>query len=139
MSNDVTLCFVRSVGTDIDDNNIYELLFTENSDIFWGEGFEYVPASLVNNITPNEGSYSVTKSIKTSLKLCLASESCCYSMQDCIDGIVAIAYEDISTYDEFPDEGRLVLHYGESYDEIERKLGLRGIFLMDNLIEQGEE
>lgn len=135
MSNVVTLCFVRSVGTDVDGNNIYELLFTEDSDSFWGEGFEYMPASLVNNLVPNTDSYSVTKSIKTTLRLCLAIESCCHSMQDCIDGIVAVAYEDISTYDEFPDEGRLVLHFGESYDEIERKLAIRGIFMMDSINE----
>ena len=129
--NGTTLCFVKSIGTDTEGYNHYELLFTENSDTFWGEGFEYMPASLINNLTPNQDSYSVIKSIKTTLKLCLATESCCHSMQDCIDGIVAIAYEDISFYEEFPDEGRLVLHFNESYDDVERKLAERDIFLMD--------
>ena len=138
MNENVTLCFVREVGSDIDGNNIYELLFTEDSDSFWGDGFEYMPASLVNDLTPNQDSYCVTKSIKTTIKLCLAVNSCCHSMQDCIDKIVALAYEDISTYDEFPDEGRLVLHFGESYDETERKLAERNIFLMDS-IDKGED
>lgn len=133
MSDDVALCFVRNVGTDIEGNNIYELLFTEDTDTFWGEGFENMPASLVNNLSPNTDSYSVTKFIKTSLALCLASESCCHSMQDCIDGIIAVAYEDISTYDEFPDEGRLVLHFGESYDEIARKLAVRDVFMVNSI------
>lgn len=132
MENDgTTLCFVRNVGNDIDGNNLYELLFTEESDTFWGEGFEYMPASLVNELTPNQDSYSVVKSIKTNLKLSLATESCCHSMQDCIDGIIALAYEDISGYDEFPDEGRLVLHFGDSYSDVELKLMERGIRLYD--------
>ena len=74
MDNEITLCFVRSIGGDIDGNNLYELLFTEESDTFWGDGFEYMPASLVNNLTPNEGSYSVVRTIKTDLKLSLATE-----------------------------------------------------------------
>lgn len=131
MDNEITLCFVRSIGHDVDGNNLYELFFTEESDTFWGDGFEYMPASLVNELIPNEGSYSVVKEIKTNLKLSLATESCCHSMQDCIDGIIALAYEDISGYDEFPDEGRLVLHFGDDYRDVEIKLIERGIRLMD--------
>ena len=119
MNDNITLCFVRTIGNDVDGNNLYELFFTEESDTFWGDGFEYMPASLVNELTPNEDSYSVVKTIKTNLKLSLATESCCHSMQDCIDGIIALAYEDISGYDEFPDEGRLVLHFGDSYSDVE--------------------
>ena len=122
MGNEITLCFVRNIGHDVDGNNLYELFFTEESDTFWGDGFEYMPASLVNELIPNEGSYSVVKEIKTNLKLSLATESCCHSMQDCIDGIIALAYEDISGYDEFPDEGRLVLHFGDDYRDVEINL-----------------
>ena len=139
MDNEVALCFMRNVGTDIDGKNIYELLFSETIDTFWGEGFEYMPASLVNEMVPNKDSYSVTKTIKTSLKLCLATESSCHSMQDCMDNIIAMAYEDISDYDEFPDEGRLVLHFGDSYDEIERKLAVRNIFMMESIEVDGDE
>lgn len=129
--SDLTLCFAKSIGVDIDGNNVYELLFTEESDTFWGEGFEYMPTSLVTKLLPNEGSFSLRKTIKTNLKLCLATESCCHSMQDCIDGIIALAYEDISNYEEFPENGRLVLHYGDSYDKVERELAVRDIWLTD--------
>lgn len=137
--NELYLCFVRFVGSDVDGNNLYELLFTEDKDIFWGDGFEYMPASLVNGLTPSEGSYSLVKSIKTTLKLSLATESCCHSMQDCIDGIIALAFEDISGYEEFPEEGRLVLHFGESYDDVELKLLKHDIRLNDAIVESEEE
>lgn len=122
MTDNLYLCFIKHVGVDIDGNNIYELLFTEDVETFWGDGFEYMPASLVNDLKPNEGSYQSLRLITTDIKLCLATESCCHSMQDCIDNIIALAYEDISTYDEFPENGRLVLHFGESFHEVELKL-----------------
>lgn len=137
--NETVLCFVKSVGTDIEGNNLYEFLFTEEPDTFWGDGFENMPASLRSGLTPMEGSYSIVRTVKTSLKLCLATESCCHSMQDCIDGVIALAYEDISTYDEYPDEGRLVLHFGNTYDEVELKLIKRDMRLLDNKMEHNDE
>lgn len=131
MNSNLVLCFVRGVGTDVDGNNLYEFLFTDAPDDFWGEGFEYMPASLSNNLTPNEDSYCLIKTIKTTLKLGLAMESCCHSMQDCIDNIIAIAYEDITGYEEFPDEGRLVFHFGDSYEKVEYELIKRDIRLSD--------
>ena len=137
--DEVVLCFVKSVGTDIEGNNLYEFLFTEEPDTFWGDGFENMPASLRSGLTPMEGSYSIVKTVKTSLKLCLATESCCHSMQDCIDGVIALAYEDISRYDEYPDEGRLVLHFGDAYDDVELKLIKREIRLSDDDVNIDEE
>ena len=137
--NELALCFVKNIGTDIDGNNLYEFLFTHDLDSFWGEGFEYMPASLASELTPNEDSYEVVKTITTDLKLGLACESCCHSMQDCIDDIVALAYEDITGYEEFPDDGRLVLHFGDSYEKVELELIKRNIKLQDKLIEQSKE
>lgn len=131
--NELSLCFIKSLGVDVDGNNVYEFLFTDKPDSFWGEGFENMPASLVLDIAPNKNSYCLVKTIKTKLKLCLAQNSTSYSMQDCIDNIIALAYEDIFGYEEFPAEGRLVLHYGESYEDVEYKLIKRNVFLKDGL------
>ena len=131
--SELVLCFVRNMGKDIDGKNLYELLFTDDPDTFWGEGFEYMPASLAIELIPNEDSYKLIKTIKTDLKLGLACESSCHSMQDCIDNIIAVAYEDITGYDEFPDEGRLVLHFGDSYEKVELELIKRNIRFEDNI------
>ena len=123
------LCFVKSIGENIEGLNNYELIFTKEPDTFWGENFEYMPCCLCNELNPDEEQYSTVKTIKTKLKLSIITDSCCHSMQDTMDGIVALAYEDISEYEEYPSDGRLVLPYGISYEETERKLAEKNIVL----------
>lgn len=131
----VNLCFINFIGTDIDGNNTYEFLFTHDIDTFWGENFEIVPSGLCNQLTPNEDSFNIVKYIKTDLKLCLAQNSCCHSFQDTIDGILALAYEDISTYDYYPDDGRLVFHFGEQFNDVELKLAKKHIVFKEKDLE----
>ena len=54
----------------------------------------------------------------------------CFSMQDCMDGIVALAFENMDNYDSYPDDGRLFFMFGESLDEVERKLAMKNILMM---------
>lgn len=121
------LCFIKQIGTDIDGLNTYEFLFTHNIDDFWGENFEYMPCCLCNELIPDENSYDLVETYKTPLKLSLIQNSCCFSYQDAIDQIVAIAYEDISEYEEYPNNGRLVLFFGENYDDVKNKLSEKAI------------
>lgn len=116
------LCFIKYIGCDIDGYNQYEFLFTEKIDEFWGENFEYMPCCLCNELIPFDNSYELTKKLKTKIKLCLIQNSCCFSYQDAIDQIVSIAYEDISEYDEYPENGRLILFFGDDYDDVINKL-----------------
>lgn len=134
MHNNLFLCFVKNVGVDSDGNNVYDFLFTDDTDTFFGENFEYTPACLVNNLEPFEGSYQVTKEIRCELKLKLAQESCCYSMQDCFDGIHPVAFEDLTGLSEYPEEGRLVLHFGLPYQEVERLLSAKNILLEEKRV-----
>lgn len=125
--NNNKLCFIKFSGTDIDGMNNYECLFTDKIDEFWGENFEYMPCCLCNGLIPYENSYSIVKTIKTKIKLNLIQDSCCFSYQDAIDNIVAIGYEDISEYDEYPENGRLILFFGETYDKFEEKIKNKNI------------
>ena len=127
--DDRYLCFINLIGEDLNHIFTYELLFTSEVDTFWGENFEYFPCCLCNDIIPNKELYDVVKTIKTKIKLDLIQNSCCFSMQDAIDGIVAIAYENISDYDEYPDDGRLIFFYGETYTDVEYKLANKNILL----------
>lgn len=139
MEEDKYLCFIRFIGTDIDNNNIYEFLFTEDTENFWGDGFEYMPASLCNELTPEEGSFDCIKTIKTKIKLGLAQDCSCFSYQDCIDGIIAICYEDMSEYEEYPQDGRLVFHFGDSLENVEYELAKRNIVMTNKELSENEE
>jgi hypothetical protein len=123
------LCFINKIGDDMDGNFTYEFLFTEDPDTFWGEDFDVKPCGLCNNILPKEDGCNLNIPIVTHLKLDLVQNNCCYSYQDCMDDIVAIASENMDDYDEYPIDGRLVLHYGETLQEVSDKLSNKGIKL----------
>jgi hypothetical protein len=65
------------------------------------------------------------------IKLDLIQNNCCFSMQDCIDGCVAMAIENMDDYENYPDDGRLFFMFGDSFDDVEKKLALKNI-LIDN-------
>lgn len=128
---DKYLCFIRLVGNDINGMNEYEFMFSSDIDNVWGEDWDVVPCCLCNDLVPDENDYDVIRVLKTNIDLSLVQDSCCFGMQDALDGIVALGYENILGYDSYPDEGRLVLHYGISYDECERLLADKNLVFED--------
>ena len=124
------ICFINLVGKDLDGNYTYEFLFTPNSDTFWGTDFEYKPCGLCNGLVPFDDEDSTLYIIKTTIKLDLIQNSLCFGFQDCVDGIVAMAYENIDDLEEYPQNGRLVIHFGESFEEVEEKLAEHNIIMV---------
>lgn len=112
------LCFIRFIGKDVEGLNNYEFLFTTMPDEFWGENFEYMPCCLCNELIPDENMYDLVKKIRTDIDLDLIQKSCCFSFQDCIDGIVALGWQSLTNLETYPEDGRLILDYGMEYDEV---------------------
>ena len=125
------LGFIRLIGAESDGIDNYEFIFTKNIDEFWGENFEYKPCCLCNDLIPNDEYITEIHKIRTKLKFDLVQDNCCFSMQDCMDGIISLAWENIDEYEEYPEDGRLVFNFGESYDDVERKLALKNILIID--------
>ena len=125
------LGFVRLYGEEFDGLRTYELIFTKDKENFWGENFEYKPCCLCNGIIPEDKYITEVHKIKTKIPLCLVQTSCCFGMQDAIDGCVALAYEDITGLEEYPKDGRLVLTYGLTFEEVDDRLHEKGILIMD--------
>lgn len=125
------LGFIRLIGAESDGVDNYEFIFTNNIDEFWGENFEYKPCCLCNDLIPNDEYITEIHKIKTKIKFDLVQDNCCFSMQDCMDGIISLAWENIDEYEEYPEDGRLVFNFGETYDEVERKLALKNILIID--------
>lgn len=138
MEDNLKLCFVKKLGENSEGNYIYEFLFTNNIDEFWGADFQYKPLALVNNVTPNEGSYNLIKQIETELEIDVVQDSLCFSFQDCIDQIVALAFENLDGADEYPEDGRLVFHFGDDFEKVEELLSKRDIIFIDNNHENEE-
>jgi hypothetical protein len=130
-NDEVFLCFIRLIGEENDGYYRYEFIFTEDVDTVFGEGFDEKPACLMNNLMVDEQYIYEVHIVKTRIKLDLIQDNCCFSMSDSYDGIVSLAWEDISTYDEYPEDGRLFFKFGESLDEVEEKLALKNILMIN--------
>ena len=130
MEDKVSLLFVRLIGEETGGIYRYEFMFTDNPDEAWGENWEYKPCCLVNDLMPSDEYISDVHIVKTKIKFDLIQDNCCFGMQDCLDGIVAIAFENIDDLEEYPDDGRLVFMFGETYEDVERKLATKGVLMM---------
>lgn len=127
------LMFVNMIGTYSDSYYVYELLFTTKIDEAWGEDWDVRPAGICGHISPNDDSYDLRKVFMSQIKLDLAKNSSCFSMQDCTDNIIPLAWENLDEAEEYPDNGRIILHFGETYDDVDDTLAKRNIFLNDSL------
>lgn len=127
MNNNVkNIIYIKRIGEN-DDGYIYELFFTTELDLVWGDDWNIKPASICGPIPPTPDSYNEKLIIKTDLSLDLAQDNSCFSMQDCMTRVIALAWENIDEYDVFEPENRLVIMYGETYDEIIKKINNKNI------------
>lgn len=126
---DQYLCFIRLVGEEADGLYRYEFIFTDNPDELWGENWEYKPCCLVNDLSPSEEYITEIRVVKTKIKFDLIQDNCCFGMQDCLDGIVALAFENIDAYEEYPENGRLVFMFGDSEEDVEKNLAAKNILI----------
>lgn len=129
--NEVYLGFVRLIGEENDGYFRYEFIFTDNVDEFWGDNFEYKPAGLVNDLIPSDEYITEIHIVKTKIKFDLVQNNMCFGMQDCMDGIVALAFENIDEYENYPEDGRIYFMFGEEMSEVERKLAIKNILFIN--------
>lgn len=124
------LGFINLVGMENDGYYRYQFIFTNDIDNFWGDEFSVKPCCLSNDIKPLDEYVTETHTVIMKIKLDLAQDSCCFCYQDCIDDCVALASENLDEYDDYPDDGRLVFHFGEEFDDVSRKLAMKSIVML---------
>lgn len=119
--------YVLYVGKNSDNEHIYHLLISNDREKTWADGWENMPACVMRDLTPEDDMYEYIAELKTDLKLDLAQNNCCFSMQDCRDNVVALASENLEDAEEYPEEGRIVIHFGDTVDDVEKMLARRDI------------
>ena len=117
----IYLCFIKLIGKENEEQYIYDFYFSTTTDEFWGDDFEQKPAGICRELIPYEDTYTEIKRIVINFKLDLAQEQTCFSLQDVIDGCCALGWENIDN-SEYPEDGRIVFHFGEDYESVESKL-----------------
>jgi hypothetical protein len=124
------LIYINSLGKGYDNMFIYEFYVGETEG-FWMMDFNVRPSGICNLGVPEKDSYNELKILKTQIKLDLAKNSSCFSYQDCIDKIISIGYENLDSYEFYPEDGRIVLQYGMLIDDVEAILANRDLTFED--------
>lgn len=122
LEDKLLLGFIKYVGDEDNGYHIYEFIFTDNIDEFWGENFEYSPCCMINDLVPNEEYITETKIVKSPFEMNLIQDSCCFGFQDCADGICSIGY----AYDD-SDNLFLNFKFGDDIISTEEQLAHKGI------------
>ena len=115
--NNLYLVYVNPVGKDSNDLFEYEFFFSETPENVWGEDWNIACPAACGDTLPDPTTYSEVKIIKTDIPLFCVQQNTCFSLQDCIDGIVCLAFsenENIFT----------VFNFNENYLEVMRKINI---------------
>jgi len=124
------LVYINKVGQNWKGSFIYEFLFSDIIKDIDGEGWDSYPAS--NNPEPPAQKFiKKTGALVGDLKLQIVQESDSFAMWDAVDGIIALAWENLEGYDEYP-EKRLFFSFGEDIKSVESKLYEKDIILNYN-------
>ena len=127
--NDLKVVYIVNIGVDSDGLNVYHFLLSDDSSETFTEEWAEKPSSNIPNdlLLIDKSQFEYVKELKTDIKLDLAQDNTCFSLQDCRDHIVALAYENLDEAEEYPEPIRIVIHFGEPIKEVEEKLLLRNL------------
>jgi hypothetical protein len=122
--DNLQLVYIHNLGLNAENKFHYNFFFVPKDLTLCNESWQEDIAGLYNEkYVPDEN--TEIYSLITSIPLALITDNLCLGMKNAIDGIVALAWEDISDYEEYPEEGRLILYYGMSLKEVEELLKIK--------------
>ena len=118
--NDLVLIYVNLVGKDYQDNYIYEFIFSDTLIDVDGPYWDSYPAS-GRPEPPTDTFIKKVGRLESELKLDVIQNSDSFSVYDAVDGIIAMAWENIDDYDSYPDH-RISFHFGAKMKDVTAKL-----------------
>lgn len=134
------LAFVDYIGRTIDGKYIYRFDFTVDADSVWGEYFNVTPAGIVPDLQPDINSLSKCCKVNFPIEMQLAKKNYCFSMQDCIDGIIPLIFSEISEDGIEYNDAPLFFKFGENFETIKETLQSINIELYDiEDVKKGDE
>jgi hypothetical protein len=122
------LIYINGMGPNYKGENIYEFIFSDSIDEVWGENWEAKPAN--GYPTPPDVEHVKKVGVLTNgeITLELVQESDVFSVQDAIDGVLALGWEKEEDID-FSLVKRLVFKYGDQEQDVKDKLYERDLVL----------
>lgn len=125
------LGFVDFIGNTNDGKYIYRFDFTSDIEVLWGEYFNIVPSSIIPNLQPDKNSLTYTCKIIFPIEMIIAKKNYCFSMQDCIDGIIPLIFCEINENTIEYNNKPFFIRFGESFEEVENKIKSIGLEFFD--------
>ena len=134
------LGFVDLIVQTIDGKYIYRFDFTTDIDVIWGEYFNITPSGIIPDLQPDKNALSRSGKVIFPREMVIAKKNYCFSMQDCIDGIIPLIFSEIDEKTLVLDEKPFFIKFGESFNVVKEKIekiGLEFFELYD--IEKGDD
>ncbi len=119
------------VGKDYKGNLIYEFIFSDTTNNIDGEQWDVFPAS-GRPEPPHDNFIKKVGRLESELNLEVIQNSDTFAVWDAIDGVIALAWENINAYDSYP-EKRLCFKFGETLEDVEEKLYENDLILNYNI------
>jgi hypothetical protein len=128
--HELKLIFVTKVGEIYDETDIYEFIFSDNSDEAIGYGWE-MPC--LNNVEPPKDTYqTMVATLKSGeVVLSLLEEQYEFRYLDGVFGFISLAWEYIEDYQMLDslNDVRVCFKYGDTLEEVEKKLAYKKLSL----------
>ena len=137
---DEFLGFVDEIGRTIDGKYIYRFDFTLDTETIWGEYFNVTPSAIIPDLQPDKNALSRQAKAIFPREMVLAKKNYCFSMQDCIDGIIPLIFSEIDDETLEYNGKPFFIHFGKPFNEVEKILSIIGItFFEIEEVEKGDD
>ena len=122
---ELKLIYIHNIGKNVEDKYEYEFYFVKHNLTLCNDDWKETTVGLFNEIfIPDEN--TITLTLITKIPLDIITKNTCLGMKHTIDNVVALAWENINDYEEYPEDGRLVIPYGISFEETQKLLSKKG-------------
>jgi len=125
---DLFLIYINKVGKDYRNNYLYEFIFSDTIQNIDGEDWDAMPAS-GRPSPPYDGFIKKVGRLESELILDVIQESDTFAVWDAVDGVLALAWENVNAYESYPDK-RLCFKFGEPIKDVEEKLYEKDLILI---------
>ena len=123
------LIYVNELGPNYKGDNTFEFIFSNSLEEIWGDSCESNPANGYPSPPDLEFINKVGTLKSNEITLSVIQKSDYFSMTDCMDDVISLAWENELDEIDFTIKKRLVFRFGETEQSVKNKLYERDIVL----------
>jgi len=121
------LVYIKFIGDNYEDKNLYQFIFSDTITDVDGYNWDAVPAA-GRPEPPFDKFIKKVGILESDLILDVIQDDYSFAVWDAVDGVIALAWENIKAYDSYPNK-RLSFRFGEPIEVTESKLYERDLIL----------